>query len=144
MSTFAEIRTGMLGAFIDRWNGLRPAWVHASQTSTPPKSFDEPQSAWIQVMTTNQGGRNRAVGILDEVGNLMTVDCYSPFDGDDPSTMFGVDAIADDAHNALRSMTLPSEVDDVRIEPRDFPITETGFEHKRVSLFFRFDLPRYR
>lgn len=142
MSSFADIRPSMLGAFVDRWNVLRPTWEHATQTSLPPRPFSEPQSLWIKVMTTNQGGRNRAVGILDEVGNLMTVDCYSPFDGDDLATMFGVDALADDAHNALRSMTLPSGVDDVRIEPRDFPLTETGFEHKRLSLFFRFDLPR--
>lgn len=142
MSTFADIRTAMLGAFVDRWNVLRPTWDHATQTHFPPRPFNEPQSLWIKVMTANVGGRNRAVGILDEVGNLMTVDCFAPFDGDDLTTMFGVDALADDAHNALRSMTLPSGVDDVRIEPRDFPITETGFEHKRLSLFFRFDLPR--
>ena len=142
MATFAIIRKGMIGAFVDRWNVLRPGWDHNTQTSQPPKEFDEPQSLWIKVICTNQGGRNRAVGILDEVANLLTVDCYSPFDSDDLSTMFAVDELADDVHNALRSMTFPEGVDDVEILPRDFPITETGFEHKRLSLFFRFDLPR--
>ena len=142
-STFAAIRTGMLGAFADKWAELRPSWTPATQTSYPPRPFSEPQSLWIKVMVTNQGGNNRAVRILDQVSSLMTVDCYSPFDADDFSSMFAVDALADDAHEALRSMTLPSGVDDVEIVPRDFPLTETGFEHKRVSLFFNFDLPRY-
>jgi len=144
MATFAAIRTGVLGAFVDRWDVLRPTWSHATQTHFPPKAFSEPQSLWVKVMVTNQGGRNRAVSIRDEVSSLMTVDCYAPFDGDDLGTMFDVDALADDAHNALRSMTFPSGVDDVEILIRDFPHTPTGFEHKRLSLIFLFDLPRYQ
>lgn len=141
--TFATTRKGMLDAFRTRWDVLRPSWDHESQTAYPPRTFERDADQWIKVQTTNQGGRNRAVGILDEVGNLFTVDVFNRFDQSDLTSMFLVDALADDAHNALRSMTVPSEVDDVRIEARDFPLTDTGFEHKRVSLFFRFDLPRY-
>lgn len=126
-----------------RWDVLRPGWDHDTQTAYPPAAYRRDADQWIKVMTTNQGGRNRAVGILDEVTNLMTVDVYNRFDDGDLSTMFGVDDLADDAHNALRSMDLPPDLDDVIIEARDFRITDTGFEHKRVSLTFRFDLPRY-
>lgn len=139
------VRQSILSAFVDAWNVIRPTWDHATQTSFPPRSFSEPQTEWVKIVCTNQGGRNRAVGILDEVGSLLTVDCYAPFDENDPTTMFDpVDQLATDAHQALRSMTLPEGVDDVRIEPRDFPLTGTGFQHKRLTLFFRFDLPRIR
>lgn len=142
MSTFTEIRTGMLDAFRARWDVLRPSWDHATQTAYPPLTYSRDADQWIKLITTNQGGRNRAVGILDEVSNLFTVDVYSRFDQSDLSSMFAVDELADDAHNALRSMVLPSGVDDIRVEPRDFPITDTGFEHKRLSMVFLFDLPR--
>ena len=144
MATFAATRRGMLDAFRVRWDVLRPAWDHGTQTAYPPLSFTRDADQWIKVICTNQGGRNRAVGILDDVANLFTVDVYSRFDQSELSTMFAVDELADDAHHALRSMALPDGVDDVNIEPRDFRLTDTGFEHKRLSLFFRFDLPRYR
>ena len=139
-ATFTDIRKDILAAFTARWSVLRPSWNHGTQTSFPPASFREPQSAWIKLICTNQGGRNRAVAILDEVTCLFTVDCYAPFDGDDLTTMFAVDPIADDAHNALRSMTLPVAVAPLDVIPQDLPITDTGFEHKRLGFTFRFDL----
>ena len=144
MARLRETRTEILNAFRESWDVLRPDWDHREQTAYPPRNYTRDADQWIKVMSTNQGGRNRAVGILDEVGNLMTVDVYNRFDDGDLSTMFGVDDLADDAHQALRTMELPPQIDDVNIEIRDFAITDTGYEHKRVSLFFRFDLPRYR
>lgn len=134
------VRAAMIRAFRARWDVLRPTWDHATQSAYPPHTYERTADQWIKVMSTNQGGRNRAVGILDEVGNLLTVDCFNRAS---LPTLFDVDDLADDAHNALRSMTLPEAVDAVNIEPRDFAITENGYEHKRLSLFFRFDLPRY-
>ena len=140
MATFS-VRKDILGAFIDRWNVIRPAWDHNVQTSLPPKEFEEPEVLWIKVICTNHNGSNDAVGFLDRVDNLMTVDCYSPFDEDDPTTMFAVDDLANDVHNALRSMIMPEGINDFDIVPRDFPLTATGFEHKRLTMFFNFYLP---
>lgn len=138
MATLAEIRTGMLGAFRARWDELRPTWDHDTQTAYPPDTYERDADQWIKVVCTRTGARNSAVGILDEVGNLLTVDCYNRFD---VSTMFGVDAIADDAYSALRSMTLPSGVHlTADVDIRDFPLTATGFEQTRLAMFFRFDL----
>ena len=140
-STFTLIRKGMLAAFADRWAVIRPTWDFSKQTAYPPYDFSEPQDLWIKIIVTNQGGSNEAIGFLDQVSNLLTVDCYAPFNGDDLTTMFSVDPLADDVHNALRSMTMPEGVDDFDIVPRDFPVTPTGFEHKRLSLLFDFYLP---
>ena len=141
MSSFT-VRTEMLDAFRARWDIIRPSWDHGTQTAYPPKNYTREANQWIKVVCTNQGGNNRAVGILDQVSNLFTVDVYNRFDSGDLATMFDVDQLADDVHNALRSMTFPADVDDVEIRPRDFPLTETGYEHKRLSLIFLFDLPR--
>lgn len=141
MSSFT-IRKDLIDAFEARWIQIQTAWTPATQTSKPPKKFKPTTNQWIQLVCTNQGGRNRAVGILDEVTNLFTVDVYNRLRGD--ATLYGVDTLSDDAHNTLRSMTMPAGVDDVEIQPRDFPVTDAGYEHKRLSLFFRFDLPRVK
>ena len=138
MAGFAVTRKAVLNAFEARWSALDPTWDHATQTAYPPHRRQLEADQWIKVMTTNQGGRNRAVGILDEVTNLLTVDCYSRVSTD---TLFNVDLLADTAHEALRSMVLPAGVDDVEIIPQDLPVTPEGYEHKRVGLIYRFDLP---
>ncbi len=138
MATFTEIRTGMLSAFRTRWDELRPTWDHASQTAYPPETYERDADQWIKVTCKNRGARNSAVTILDEVGSTLTVNCYNRFA---VSTMFDVDGIGDDVYRALRTMTLPSAVhltEDVDV--MDFGLTPTGFEQKRLSLFFRFDL----
>jgi hypothetical protein len=142
MSGFAVIRKGMLDAFADRWDVIRPEWDAALQTTFPPSPHTPQTDLWLKVDCTVQGGQNRAVSILDEVFALMTVDCFARLDTSDATTMFAEDLLADDVHNALRSMVLPSGVDGVNIVPRDFPVTRSGYQQKRVSLFFKFDLPR--
>lgn len=138
MTTFT-VEQELLDAFEARWQVLRPTWDPATQTSKPPAKFDEKPDLWIELMITNQGGRNTAVGILDRVTSLFTVDLYNRLRG--TTTIRGKNPLADDAYNAFRTLTYPESVDPIDISPRDFPVTRAGFEHKRLSLTLEFDLP---
>lgn len=138
MTSFT-VEQDLLDAFEARWLVLRPTWDPATQTSKPPAKFDEKADQWIELMITNQGGRNSAVGILDRVTSLFTVDLYNRLRG--TTTFRTKNSLADDAYNALRTLTYPESVDPIDISPRDFPVTKAGFEHKRLSLTLEFDLP---
>ena len=138
MTSFS-VETEVIDAFETRWQVLQPTWDAASQTSKPPEKFDSKPDQWIKLIVTNQGGRNSAVGILDEVTCLFTVDIYNRLRG--TSTFRVKNTLADVVYNALRTMTLPNGVDPIDVSPRDFPATADGYEHKRLSLTFRFDLP---
>lgn len=142
-TTFAESKREMLSAFADSWATVKPSWVAATQTAFPPITYERSADQWIKVMVTHQAGQNRAVGILDEVQALFTVDVYNSFDAAALATSFGVDDLAGEVHQAMRSMILPSGIDDVEIQVRDYPLTDKNYEHKRLSMFFRFDLARY-
>ena len=137
---FETTHKALVKNFTTAWTAIRGGWDHETQTAFPPLSFSRANvDSWIKVMYTDQAVRDVATNVLRRADGLLTVDVFNRLDENDLTSLYAVQALADDAFDAVGSMTLPEAVDLIDISKQDLAVTAENYEHARISAFVRYN-----
>jgi hypothetical protein len=137
---FETVHKALVKNFTTAWTVLRASWDHETQTAFPPLSFSRANvDSWLKIMYTDQAVRDVAANVLRRADGLLTVDVFNRLDENNLTTLYAVQALADDAFDAVIAMTLPDAVDLMDISKQDLAVTPENYEHARISAFVRYN-----